>query len=115
MNITSVILKEKLRYIEISARKLHLSDVILGLKGLLHPTAKICHIYAFFLYYEEKLYILYIILTRLGISDPKIGLFFSLDVSCSCKERVNFIFPLQGYSPRTWLILTEFIPVFFLM
>ena len=33
MNITSVILKEKLRFIEISARKLHLSVVILGLKG----------------------------------------------------------------------------------
>ena len=32
MNITSVILKEKLRFIEISARKLHLSAVILGLK-----------------------------------------------------------------------------------
>ena len=32
MNITSVILKEKLRFIEISARKLHLSVVILGLK-----------------------------------------------------------------------------------
>ena len=32
MNITSVILKEKLRFIEISARKLHLSQVILGLK-----------------------------------------------------------------------------------
>ena len=32
MNITSVILKEKLRFTEISARKLHLSAVILGLK-----------------------------------------------------------------------------------
>ena len=32
MNITSVILKEKWRFIEISARKLHLSAVILGLK-----------------------------------------------------------------------------------
>ena len=32
MNITSVILKEKLRFIEISARKLHLSAVILGLQ-----------------------------------------------------------------------------------
>ena len=32
MNITTVILKEKLRFIEISARKLHLSAVILGLK-----------------------------------------------------------------------------------
>ena len=32
MKITSVILKEKLRYIEISARKLHLSAVTLGLK-----------------------------------------------------------------------------------
>ena len=32
MNITSVLLKEKLRFIEISARKLHLSAVILGLK-----------------------------------------------------------------------------------
>ena len=32
MNISSVILKEKLRYIEISARKLHLSAVISGLK-----------------------------------------------------------------------------------
>ena len=32
MNITSVILKEKSRFIEISARKLHLSAVILGLK-----------------------------------------------------------------------------------
>ena len=32
MNITSVILKEKLTFIEISARKLHLSAVILGLK-----------------------------------------------------------------------------------
>ena len=32
MNITSVILKEKLRFIEISARKLHVSAVILGLK-----------------------------------------------------------------------------------
>ena len=32
MNINSVILKEKLRFIEISARKLHLSAVILGLK-----------------------------------------------------------------------------------
>ena len=32
MNITSVILKEKLRFIEISALKLHLSAVILGLK-----------------------------------------------------------------------------------
>ena len=32
MNITSVILKEKLRFIEISARKLYLSVVILGLK-----------------------------------------------------------------------------------
>ena len=32
MNITNVILKEKLRFIEISARKLHLSAVILGLK-----------------------------------------------------------------------------------
>ena len=32
MNITSVVLKEKLRFIEISARKLHLSAVILGLK-----------------------------------------------------------------------------------
>ena len=32
MNITSVILKEKVRFIEISARKLHLSAVILGLK-----------------------------------------------------------------------------------
>ena len=32
MNITSVILKEKLRFVEISARKLHLSAVILGLK-----------------------------------------------------------------------------------
>ena len=82
-------------------------------KGVLHPTAKIRHIYAFFLYHEEKLYILYIILTRLGISDPKIGLFFSLDVRCSCKERVNFIFPLQGHGPRTSLILTEFIPVLF--
>ena len=30
--LTSVILKEKLRYIEVSARKLHLSPVILGLK-----------------------------------------------------------------------------------
>ena len=32
MNITSVILKEKLRFIEISVRKLRLSAVILGLK-----------------------------------------------------------------------------------
>ena len=32
MNIPSVILKEKLRFIEISARKLHLSAVISGLK-----------------------------------------------------------------------------------
>ena len=32
MNITSLIQKEKLKYIEISARKLHLSAVILGLK-----------------------------------------------------------------------------------
>ena len=32
MNITSVILKEKLRFIEISARKLYLSAVIVGLK-----------------------------------------------------------------------------------
>ena len=32
INITSVILKEKLLFIEISARKLHLSVVILGLK-----------------------------------------------------------------------------------
>ena len=32
MNITSVILKENVRFIEISARKLHLSAVILGLK-----------------------------------------------------------------------------------
>ena len=32
MNITSVILKEKQRFIEISAGKLHLSAVILGLK-----------------------------------------------------------------------------------
>ena len=32
MNITSVKLKEKLRFAEISARKLHLSAVILGLK-----------------------------------------------------------------------------------
>ena len=32
MNITSEILKEKLRFIEISARKLHLSVIILGLK-----------------------------------------------------------------------------------
>ena len=32
MKISSVILKEKLRFIEISARKLHLSAVILGLK-----------------------------------------------------------------------------------
>ena len=32
MNITSVILKEKLRFIEISARKLHLSAVMLALK-----------------------------------------------------------------------------------
>ena len=31
MNITSVILKEKLRFVEISARKLYLSAVILGL------------------------------------------------------------------------------------
>ena len=31
MNITSVILKEKLRFIEMSARKVHLSAVILGL------------------------------------------------------------------------------------
>ena len=36
-NITGVILKEKLRYIEISARKLHLSAVILGLKVKLFP------------------------------------------------------------------------------
>ena len=32
MNITSIVLKEKLRFIEISARKLHLNAVILGLK-----------------------------------------------------------------------------------
>ena len=32
MNIASVILKEKLRFVEISARKLHLSALILGLK-----------------------------------------------------------------------------------
>ena len=32
INISSVILKEKLRSIEISARKLHLSAVIVGLK-----------------------------------------------------------------------------------
>ena len=32
MHITSAILKEKLRFIEISARKLNLSTVILGLK-----------------------------------------------------------------------------------
>ena len=32
MNITSAILKENLRFIEISARKLHLSAVILDLK-----------------------------------------------------------------------------------
>ena len=32
MNITIVILKEKLRFIEISARKLHLITVILGHK-----------------------------------------------------------------------------------
>ena len=32
MNITSVILKEKLWFIEINARKLHLSVVILGIK-----------------------------------------------------------------------------------
>ena len=32
MNIASVILKEKLRFIEISARKLHFSAVILGRK-----------------------------------------------------------------------------------
>ena len=32
MNITSVILKEKLRFIEISATTMHLSVVILGLK-----------------------------------------------------------------------------------
>ena len=32
MNIASVILKGKLRFIEISARKLHLSAVIVGLR-----------------------------------------------------------------------------------
>ena len=32
VNITSAVLKVKLRYIEISARNLHLSAVILGLK-----------------------------------------------------------------------------------
>ena len=32
INISSVILKEKLRFTEISARKLHLSAVIAGLK-----------------------------------------------------------------------------------
>ena len=32
MNITSVMLKEKLRFTELSARKLHLSAVISGLK-----------------------------------------------------------------------------------
>ena len=32
MNITSVILKERFRFVEISARKLHLNAVTLGLK-----------------------------------------------------------------------------------
>ena len=32
INISSVMLKEKLRFIEISARKLHFSAVIVGLK-----------------------------------------------------------------------------------
>ena len=47
MNITSVILKEKLRFIEISARKLHLSAVILGLKVKLFENESIRFHYMF--------------------------------------------------------------------
>ena len=43
---------------------------------IMHPIPKICNIFAFFLYLKEKLYILYIILTHLCISDPKIRFFF---------------------------------------
>ena len=47
MNITSVILKEKSRFIEISARKLHLSAVILGLKVQFFENKSIRFCYSF--------------------------------------------------------------------
>ena len=47
MNITNVIGKEKLRYIEISVRKLHLSVVILGLKAKLFSNKNIEFQYCF--------------------------------------------------------------------
>ena len=47
MNITSVILKEKLRFIEISARKLYLSAVILGLKVKSFENKSIRFLYSF--------------------------------------------------------------------
>ena len=47
MNITSVILKEKLRFSEINARKLHLSAVILGLKVKLFENKSIRIHYSF--------------------------------------------------------------------
>ena len=84
-----------------SCRRKHESIQVKCVRGVLHPIPKICHSFAFFLYLKEKLYNFYIILTHLCISDPKIRFFFSLDVRCSRKERVNFIFPLQVHGPRT--------------
>ena len=54
MNITSVILKERLRFIEISARKLHLSEVILGLKVKFFENKSIRFYYSFE-YFNEYL------------------------------------------------------------
>ena len=47
MNITSVMLKEKLRFIEISARKMHLIAVILGLKVKFFENKSIIFHYSF--------------------------------------------------------------------
>ena len=47
MNSTSVILNEKLRFIEIRTRKLHLSGVILGLKVKFFENKSIRFYYSF--------------------------------------------------------------------